>query len=307
MQPDTSTHFSFWRLLSIEVRRRLLARLTSRSLPMFLRPQDLISHQPMVDGSYEPQVRALIEQLASDGHDGFLFDIGANIGLTSCQSGDAFKRVFLFEPNPGSFAILGVNCALSLRKARYELFNFGLAPQSGNAELTVPRFNWGGAFVRGLDNAYSDELLARKDNLPALDPANYRTLEIRLESAAERLAPLFEGLAASGLTRGVFKIDVEGYERPIIGELAKVLPPAFGAAIVFENWDPALDVAALIAPFGRPCRLFRLAQTPAGDARINRHTVLTLLRHNGVHHRLEAVAPGSPLQGDLLLIVDAVA
>ena len=43
-------------------------------------------------------------------------------------------------------------------------------------------------------------------------------------------------LADAGLTRGVIKIDVEGYEETIFTSLLRALPSGFEVVVIMENW-----------------------------------------------------------------------
>ena len=66
----------------------------------------------IANGVYEPHIKFLIDYLAEKGYSDFLIDIGANIGLTSCQSGNSFKEIHMFEPNPDCVNILKVKESL---------------------------------------------------------------------------------------------------------------------------------------------------------------------------------------------------
>src|SRR5215475_12384943 len=81
--------------LANRVRQRLGAWLLRGSLPMFLRAGDSITLDPLVNGHWEPILTEFLRTVAGAGFDGFLLDIGANVGLTACQSGDFFKQVFM--------------------------------------------------------------------------------------------------------------------------------------------------------------------------------------------------------------------
>ena len=77
-------------------KRSIFKRLSKNSVNYFLRGQDKISIEPSVNGVYEPDITELISYFNEIGYCDFLFDIGANIGLTSCQNGLAFDKVFCF-------------------------------------------------------------------------------------------------------------------------------------------------------------------------------------------------------------------
>jgi hypothetical protein len=147
--------------------------LTSNNCKLFLRAKDLISVQPQTTGIWEPEITHLINLFAEDGYNDFFIDIGANVGLTSCQNGRSFKAVHLFEPNPLCCHILEVNCAISLDKSRFTIHPIGLGEEDKTTHLTVPLHNWGGAFVNDKVNSYEKKLLANKDGFEDINSENY--------------------------------------------------------------------------------------------------------------------------------------
>ena len=72
-------------------KHRQFESLTKNSLNLFLRIGDSISISPQIKGSWEPVLASFLKFAASNGYSDFLIDIGANVGLTSCQSGRLFK------------------------------------------------------------------------------------------------------------------------------------------------------------------------------------------------------------------------
>lgn len=89
----------------------LFRRLTRKNLSIFLRGGDLISQGPLIEGIHESRLTQFIYNNAKNGMSDFLIDIGANIGLTSCQNGNSFKQIYCFEPNPLCVNILKTNLA----------------------------------------------------------------------------------------------------------------------------------------------------------------------------------------------------
>ena len=61
----------------------LLRQISNRSVNLFLRTNDIITEQPLVEGVHEPAVISLLKHLCKEGASDFLIDVGANIGLTS--------------------------------------------------------------------------------------------------------------------------------------------------------------------------------------------------------------------------------
>ncbi len=83
-------------LILYKFKNIIFRKITKNSLQLFLRGKDIISVSPQTCGFHELGLTTLISSIAENGASDFLIDIGANIGLTSCQNGNDFKRVFLF-------------------------------------------------------------------------------------------------------------------------------------------------------------------------------------------------------------------
>lgn len=234
---------------AFESKKSIYQTLTKNSPKFFFLAGDNLPIEPLVTGAYEPHVRELIDYSAACGNADFLIDIGANIGLTSCQSGRHFKEVHMYEPNPTCAALLKLNTRISLRGLNYSIHEYGLGESDRDATLKVPVGNMGGAFINDGVNSYSADILAMKDNFHALDDGNYIEEGIRIRSAEVALAEVFQGLRDKGLSSGVIKIDVEGYEPIILNAIAKV-SHNMNLVIIFESWDKDYDFDGLIASFG---------------------------------------------------------
>ncbi len=231
--------------LKSRVHRKTFEVLTKKSVNYFLRGKDIISVGPMINGVHEPICTKLIDHCARHGYGDFLIDIGANIGLTTCQNGKAFSRVVCFEPNPLCAQILKVNAEVALSKGRIDINEFGLGEKDEELELWIPKHNWGGAFVRTPDNGYSDQLLAAKDCFESIEPDNYIVKSVSIRSARDTLSKLFGSLAEDQLKSGVIKIDVEGMELAVLKGIADSIPADFSVKIVFENWDQGFSFETL--------------------------------------------------------------
>jgi len=229
-----------------EQKRAAYKKLTQAAPNLFFLAGDGLPIEPLTTGVYEPHVKKLIEFAANDGYQDFLIDIGANIGMTSVQSGLCFKEVHLYEPNPECISILKLNLHRALGNHHYCLYEFGLGQGSYDTDLMVPRGNLGGAFVPGQDNGLSQELLAKKDGYVSVQAQNYRSQQIHIEDAKEQMQELFSSLKTRNLLSGVIKIDVEGYESTVLSGMLP-LPVGMRAMIIFECWDPQFDFAALLA------------------------------------------------------------
>jgi FkbM family methyltransferase len=242
---------------AFETKRDAYKALTKNSPKFFFLAGDNLPIEPLVTGAYEPHIRDCIDYAAACGNADFLIDIGANIGLTSCQSGRHFKEVHLFEPNPSCIAILKLNTRIALGEGSYRIYEYGLGESSRVATLRVPVGNMGGAFIHDGLNSYSEEILAMKDNFNSIEKANYVEESIRIESAQTQIHLLFTDLMARGLCSGVVKIDVEGYEPIILNALTQV-PEQMGLTIIFESWDKDYNFTKLLKTFKGRATGYRL-------------------------------------------------
>lgn len=232
---------------------RIFNLLRRKDLKLFVRTNDLISTSPILYGDYEPHVLAFFNWASRSGFNDFFIDIGGNIGLSCCPVGDCFSRIFVFEPNPLAFKILEVNVASTGDESRYALFNYGIGARDERLDLMIPKHNWGGAFIVSDENSYSEELLAKKERFDCINPDNYIRTEVEIRKGSSVFSDLFnECLSKNSSSKGVIKIDVEGFELTVIEELAKSLPSRISAILLFENWDDSFDLnRALMAFSGR--------------------------------------------------------
>ncbi len=269
---------------------------TRRSAPLFVRGADHLSAMPQVAGIHEPEVTGLIEALSRT-HGDFLLDVGANVGLIACQLAGRFAHYEVVEPNPVVFRVLEANTMMRLGDASLRRHCVALGREDGTLTLTIPRGNFGGAFLHD-GNAYDDATLAAKDGFDALDAANYVSTPVEVRAARPFFAEIFARLAAEGRARGVLKLDVEGFEQLVLDSVFAELPADFSLAIVFENWSPDFDPAR----FGAPTHdVSWLALAPdAPEARRWMGKYLHKLIH-GRRRRLTPVAPDL-LVGDLLAL-----
>ena len=243
-----------------EVRAALFRKLTTNSCNLFLRGGDVISVSPLLSGTHEPALTNLIDSFSEAGYSDFLIDIGANIGLISCQVGLAFEEIHMYEPNPLCRKILEVNAAIALDGARCNIYPVGLGDKDKTVCLTVPKQNWGGAFVEDSSNSYDAATLAAKDRFTSLDSKNYFDVEIEIRDTATELRGVFSDLGSRGRSRGVIKIDVEGYEPVVLKGIADALPRDMSVYIVFESWDPNFDIDDILKAFGGRARAVRLVR-----------------------------------------------
>lgn len=283
---------------------KLFRLLTKSSSRLFLKGGDLISIAPQISGKHEPVLSGFITRCAQTGYGDYLIDIGANIGLISCQTGSHFDMVHMFEPNPLCAQILSVNAAMMLRQGHFQVHPVGIGRRQSELTLTVPKNNWGGAFVKTDDNAYSHEVLAQKDGFSFFDAANYFEVTVTIADGITTLTKIFDELTANGKTAGVIKIDVEGLEIPILNAIARTLPDNAKVVIVFENWDIDFDPKPLLAAFKARARLqFFDRQRPWPENASYLRKALGLIFGRRLCTRLVPWEQATSLMGDLVLNV----
>ena len=247
---------------------KLFKKSTQKSMDIFLRGGDTISIGPQIDGIHEEGLTKIINDFANNGTSDFLIDIGANIGLTSCQNGSKFKKVICFEPNPLAMNILKTNLSISLTGNNFEVFQFALGENDGALELYIPINNWGGAFVMD-GNDYSEKSLIEKDGFNTFEVDNYLVRKVDVKNAKHILEKLFLDLSIEGLRKGVVKIDVEGFERKILLAISKCLPKDFDLAIIFENLDEQFDLTEIQEAFSnRDVEIKKIIHTPNSTSKL---------------------------------------
>jgi FkbM family methyltransferase len=256
------TQKSSWSVVLEYLKVVLYKRITRRALPIFVRGGDVISANPMVNGSHEQHVAATLEDFANDGYSDFLLDIGANIGLTSSAVGNVFDKIILFEPNPLCIGVLEANLAISLVNTPFEIRRYGLGSSNEKPTLKIPRSNWGGAHIVSEDNAYSGEILLAKDGFSIDDDRNYITQKIEIRNAVDVLKDIFEQFRIEGNLTGSIKIDVEGFELVVLQAIAVGLPHEMGLSIIFEYWADKFPAEEILSAFQGRAQLFAVIKTP---------------------------------------------
>ena len=290
---------SFKRRLSNSIYKRI----TRKSLNIFLRGGDIISRGPMIDGVYEGPLTKFIHNSAENGLSDFLIDIGANIGLTSCQNGNSFKKVYCIEPNPLCVNILRTNLAISLTKNDSEIFDFALGDEDGEIDLYVPKHNWGGAFVKD-GNDYSEDILSKKDDFEGINSDNYIISTVKVKNSGVVFKDLFTTIIDKNLYKGVIKIDVEGFERKILLSIANSLPSSLSVVIVFENWDPGFDLNEIKNSFNTrtvDCFKFKNSLNDKSKSKLKKYFEKKLLGNNVT---LESIESDEVVIGDIILRVE---
>ena len=291
-------------LILLEIKNIIFSKITKNSLQLFLRGKDIISVSPQTCGFHEPGLTNLISSIAKNGASDFLIDIGANIGLTSCQNGNDFKYVFCFEPNPLSCQILRVNAEISLDMSKVQIYEFGLGEADETLKLMIPRHNWGGAFVVSSSNSYSDDLLAFKDGFYEIQSENYITKEVKIKSTKGVLHEVFSSIGTGTDKSGMIKIDVEGMEPTVLKGIAASLPLNVKTTIVFENWDKDFDFVKLTEYFSnRSIKILKLEEKNSYKKSWPRFIKGVLLLFGKRTLRIVDIADCSDKIGDIIIDV----
>lgn len=251
---------TIFQIISQRIKYSLFSFITKKSNKLFLKGGDALSVAPQIFGVHEAPLTLYIKSLANNGYKDFLIDIGANIGLISCQNGAEFSEVHMYEPNPLCCNILEVNTAIALSAKTFCIHRYGLGEAEKIVSLIVPKHNWGGAFIKDSGNSYSEVLLASKDRFDSIDKDNYFQTDVLIKDAHIELSALFKDLFHKGLTRGVIKIDVEGYELAVLLGIANSLPAGINVFIIFESWDDKMDLAQVVCAFKGRCKVKKLNQ-----------------------------------------------
>ena len=283
---------------------KLFEDLTKNSINIFFRGGDTISIRPQIEGKHEPILTEFVNFAASKGYSDFLIDIGANIGLTSCQSGRFFKEVHMFEPNPHCFKILEVNSFYSLSSKKYKLYKFGLGDINKRVRLMIPKKNWGGAFLHDKLNSYSDQILAKKDGFKRINKKNYHNIDVNIKKASVELKKIFKAPGEKQVNAGLIKIDVEGYENVILQGIAEEITSDLKIIIVFENHDPNFNIAKCLEIFNGKAKLYKFdTEYPAWERFSRVFRYLSILFNQDAMHRLK-IAEEIKAKEDLILMVN---
>ncbi len=293
---------SIFKLAKLRIKANFFRILTKNNFKGFLKPSDAIAIKLQLEGKYEKNITNLINKYSKEGFSDFFFDVGANIGISSCQNGKSFKKIYCFEPNPLLFNILKTNLEIFLTKKSFKTFNYGLGHKNDDFDLYVPKYNWGGAYIKSDQNSYSDETLLKKDNFKEFNKKNYLKLKVKVKSAMEVFERKFKKLSQKGLKKGVCKIDVEGFEEVIINQISKVLPREVSLVIFFENWESNLDTDMIERVFAsRKVSLKKIEQSIIGTSHSKIYKIfLFFLRFKNVVSLVPFDEAKSP-KGDIVL------
>lgn len=290
--------------LSRRFKKIIFKKMTSKGLKVFLRKGDIFSFAPLFEGMHEKPLTNLIRFFSEKDFSDFFIDVGANIGLSSCQNGKSFKKVICFEPNPLCANILRTNLAISLPSEKFIINQFALGEVEGSFELCIPKHNWGGAFIRSEDNAYSEDILASKDSFDDFDSSNYVHSEVQVKSTKDTFFEIFSSFSKQGFKKGVIKIDVEGFEEVVLFGIAEVLPSELDVVIVFENFNENFDFIRLEKVFSnRQISLGKIESTIVDSSDSKLYQIFSLLIGRSDDHYLVKLDDADSVVGDIVVEV----
>ena len=197
----------------------------------YLKPNDIISLRPTLLGYHEPHLEKLIKNLTPKYGD-FLLDLGANVGLTSALVGKNFKTIDCVEPNEIVVNILKSNLALNIPKSNYQIHQIALGTKNETLNLTIPTDNFGGAFLNNKQNNKNND----RKPFPISKKSTQIKTKVKVKSAQIWMKNYFATISKLKYKKGIIKIDVEGYETPIIKAIIQNLPKNMSIVMITENW-----------------------------------------------------------------------
>jgi FkbM family methyltransferase len=146
-------------------------------------------------------------------------DVGANLGIYSliAARNPQCRQCYAFEPNPAVFDVLVKNLGLNRCEERITARNIGISDKAGEHRFAVTATHSGGGAI----SASGD-------------------LTIRCENRAA-----FDMIADGDPLPKIVKIDVEGHEPAVIGQLVQSQMWPQVAVLFFEASDDRYDVSAV--------------------------------------------------------------
>lgn len=241
--------------------KKIFKVLVCKSPNLYVSATDLMAVNVMVTGIHDACLSYFIKKFSDHGYHNFFVDIGANIGLVSCEIGNHFDKVVMYEPNLDCFPVLELNAKRSI-KVPYEAIPAALSSRSGKSALNIPVHNNGGAFISDFHNSYNENELAAKDGFDKYETLNYSVSAIRTLNARAEFKRLFCDFEKSKFFRGIIKIDTEGYEQFIIENLLNQIPKNISCVIFFESWQEGLNFENTFEHSGRILEFYKVSSYP---------------------------------------------
>ena len=181
--------------------------------------------------SEEPETVAWLDSI---GPDGFLWDVGANVGLYSLYAAKVAKaRVLAIEPEAQNFAILLENIVLNDLQHAIEATNLAISDRFGLGRLFVHAMTKGGAY-----NTFA----ARTADRDGPEAGAGVVTQVQVGTSLDDLVMTFGFDAPTHI-----KIDVDGNEPAIIRGATRVLSNERCRNVLVEIQRNAPDHVAAVA------------------------------------------------------------
>jgi FkbM family methyltransferase len=181
--------------------------------PIFVNTGDLGCPSPIVNGGvWEPENLAVL--LSFVRHDTVFLDIGANVGYFTVAVGKRIGpagQVYAYEPHPELTALIARSIHLNSLERKVHVTQCALSDRPGTLSLFYP-----------------DDHLGRGTAARKIDEAG-RTLSVP--------AATLDSLVASTLVVDLVKIDVEGYELPVLRGMLSLLQRSPDVKLLFEKLE----------------------------------------------------------------------
>lgn len=229
--------------------RKRLYRIRHLNGHAWVRPGSAIADQLILSGEYEPTIVSAIQRFMASG---FSFvDVGANVGLHTLAASfarvDNSQRIFAFEPEPATFAVLTRNVS-SNGLQNVHCTNAAAGAHAGSLTLNVSDGVNEGAHT-----------FLKRDHTAAGPTVSVLTLDEFLTAMDPPVDDRF-----------LMKIDVEGYEPAVISGALDLFCRAstFGVLVeifpqLLASWGKTPD--DIIAPL-KACGADRVVKIPDKDA-----------------------------------------
>lgn len=158
--------------------------------------------------------------------------------------------------------------------------------------------------------------MQKKDGFTVVVEEHYDRNDVCVKKGSKEFTRIFRReLERNGRPiKGVIKIDVEGYERTIIKELAQSVRKGVSLSIVFENWDKRLSYDDLKKGFEeeniRLSKISKRAPFPPGAPKFLKLVMFALMapfgraRFRYFQEKVSSSDVGVSLLGDLVLEID---
>jgi FkbM family methyltransferase len=203
-------------------------------------PTRAIGRSIVTTGLFDLTVSEVLARLIDAGDT--VIDAGANVGYMTVLAATAAGRggrVLAFEPHPDLFAVLQHNAAYAMRSGcRVEARQVALGENRGHALLRIPQ-----------SFADNDGMATLADG----GPASVQAVQV----VVERLDDLIDTGAS------MLKLDVEGFEAPVLRGAQRLLSERRLRHIVFEDHDvERSEVVRLLKASGY--RLFAIGWSMRG-------------------------------------------